>query len=74
MSAPTLPALQPADQRRAAELAREAVNSPKAAERLAARLVAIEAVFRDAKRNRYLMAAPSVRPIINAASRIMEGT
>lgn len=73
MSHTALPALPVADQRRAAELARECLVSPKAAERMAAKLVALEAVFRDAKRNRYLMAAPTVRPIINAASKIMEG-
>jgi hypothetical protein len=64
--------LKPSEQHRAADLAREAIASPRAAERLAAKLVAMEAVFRDAKRNRYLMAAPTVRPIINRATLIME--
>ena len=77
MTGRTLPArplasatLAPSEQRRAATIASAAFGNPRLIERLSAQFVAIEAVFADARRNRYLMTAPTVRPLIDRANAI----
>ena len=64
--------LTPSEQHSAAKLAGEALTDPRAAERLAAAYVALKAVFAEAKRNRYLMTSPTVRPLINRVAKIEE--
>jgi hypothetical protein len=50
-----------AEQKRAAELAARAITEPGGAVALAARVVAMEAIIKEAKSNRYLWNHPTVR-------------
>jgi hypothetical protein len=68
------PDLSVREQIEATQLARQAASDPRAAERLAARFVALAAVFKQARRNRYLMCNTNVRPIIDRAAQLMETT
>lgn len=65
------PALTPAEQKRATELAAKAVAEPGGAVALAARLVALEAIIKEARANRYLWAHPTVRRLFERSRSIV---